>query len=187
MVVTGSCLSLRDEPRDGDDEDLFRWLNLEEWSYYDEPDQPFRPVSRDEFERRLEARRRNSRPTVATSHTWHVDTAEGRHIGWVSYYGLEEQRGHAHVGIDLPDPESWGRGYGSEALALLVDHLFHEKGLQEVRTDTWSGNRRMMRLAEKCGFHEIGRGPHRAPLSVRGEPLEMVHFAMSRGEWLVRT
>lgn len=183
MLIAGKRVVLRDERREGDDEDLFRWLNLEEWNYYDEPDAAFRPISREEFERRVAERRRSPRPVVTTRHTWQIDTADGRHLGWVSYYGLDEPAGRALVGIDLPDPESWGHGYGAEALTLLIDYLFREKRLREVRTETWSGNRRMMRLAEKCGFRETGRSPHRTPLSVRGEALELVHFAVSRLEY----
>jgi hypothetical protein len=38
MKITGRRIVLRDDPRPGDSEDLFRWLNLAEWNYYDEPD-----------------------------------------------------------------------------------------------------------------------------------------------------
>jgi len=66
------------------------------------------------------------------------------------------------------------------------DYLFREMGLNEVRTQTWTGNRRMIRVAEKCGFRSTGLSPHRAALSVRGEPLEFIHFLLSRVDWLVR-
>ncbi len=53
------------------------------------------------------------------------------------------------MGICLPEEETWGKGYGTEAVCLLVDHLFDELELQEIRTATWTGNKRMMRCAEK--------------------------------------
>ncbi len=183
MRITGTRVVLREERRDSDDEDLFRWLNLEEWNYYDEPDKPFTGISRDEFDKRLEERRRRHRNPSADSRTWQIDTAEGRHIGWINYYHLDEQTKRAHVGICLPEEETWGRGYGTEAVRLLVDHLFHEMGLQEVRAATWTGNTRKIRCAEKCGFTEMARMPHRAEYSVRGEPLERVDFAISYEDW----
>jgi RimJ/RimL family protein N-acetyltransferase len=170
----------RDKRRDSDHEDLFHWLNLEEWKYYDQPDKPFTGISREEFNKQREEQRR--RPS-SNSHGWHVDTAEGQHIGWVTYYHLDEQAKRAYVGIFLPEEETWGKGYGTEALRLLVDHLFDEMKLQEIRTATWTGNKRMIRCAEKSGFAVAARMPHRAEFSVRGEPLERIEFSISREDW----
>ena len=174
---------LGDELRHTYDEDLFRWLNLEEWKYYDQPDKPFTGMSRGEFEKRLKEQR--SRPTESRprSRGWHIDTTEGQHIGWVNYYQLDEQAKRAYVGISLPEEEVWGKGYGTEAVRLLVDYLFAEMELEEVRTATWTGNKRMMRCAEKSGFMVAGRMPHEPAYSVRGEPLERIEFSISREEW----
>jgi RimJ/RimL family protein N-acetyltransferase len=181
MRIDGRRVVLRDEPRGGDAEDLFRWLNLEEWNYYDEPDKPFEPVTREEFE----VRRSRPRQPKAGTHTWHIDTLEGKHVGWVNYYHLNEKERYALVGVALPEPEEWGKGYGTEAVCLVIDYLFREMGIDEVRTQTWTGNERMIRVAQKCGLRNAGLSPHRAALSVRGEPLEFIHFSMSRAEWSV--
>lgn len=179
MKIRGTHIVLRDERRVADAEDLFRWLNLEEWGYYDEPDKPFEGVSREKFE---ELQRRPAKPFPG-SHNWQIDTIEGRHIGWVNYYHLDEQAKRAYVGICLPEEETWSKGYGTEAVSLVVDHLFGEMALKEVRTATWTGNKRMARCAAKSGFKEVERMPHRAEYSVRGEPLERVEFSISRAEW----
>jgi RimJ/RimL family protein N-acetyltransferase len=180
MMLAGTRVVLRDKGRDSDDEDLFRWLNLEEPHYYDQPDKPFTGITREEFDKRYEEQRR--RPS-SNSRGWHVDTTEGQHIGWVTYYNLDEQAKRAYVGIFLPEEETWGKGYGTEAMRLLVDHLFAEMELQEIRTATWTGNKRMMRCAEKSGFTEAARMPHRAEFSIRGEPLERIEFSISREDW----
>ena len=184
MRLPGTRVVLREERRDADEEDLFRWLNLEEWNYYDEPDKPFTGMSRGEFEKRVEQRRCQSRGPSSNSHRWQIDAAEGRHIGWVNYYHLDQLAKRAYVGICLPEEDVWGKGYGTEAVRLLVDHLFHEMELEEVRTATWTGNKRMMRCAEKSGFRVAARMPHRPEYSVRREPLERIEFSISRGEGL---
>jgi RimJ/RimL family protein N-acetyltransferase len=183
MEIRGTRIVLRDEWRSSDDEDRFRWRNLEEWNYYDEPDKPLEGMDREEYERRLQERRRNPRMTAPSSHSWQIDTSEGRHIGWVNYYGLDEQAKRVYVGICLPEEETWGEGYGTETVTLLLSHLFNRMGLEEVRTATWTGNKRMMRCAEKSGFGQAVRMPHRASVSVRGEPLERVEFSVSREKW----
>jgi len=185
VKIRGTHIVLRDVRRDTDDEDLFRWLNLEEWNYYDEPDVPFAGLSREEFEKRLEERRRRPGEPSPNSHSWQIDTGEGQHIGWVNFYHLDEQAKRVFVGICLPEEETWGRGYGTEALNLLIDYLFDEMDLEDVRAATWTGNKRMVRCAEKCGFREVARTPYQVEYSVRGEPLERIEFSISHEEWLV--
>lgn len=183
MKIAGTRIILRDEGKEGDDEDIFRWLNMDDWVYYAMPHIPFRGITWEEFIRREE--RRKSDPS---RHDWQLDTVEGRHIGWVDYHGLDEQAGHIRMGIALPEETTWNQGYGTEAVRLLIDYLFREMGLKEVRTSTWSGNKRMMRCAEKCGFNERSRGQHGGgEYSVRGEPLERIEYFISREEWLDQT
>ena len=146
MRIIGTHLLLRNEKRDTDDEVLFRWLNLEEWNYYDEPDRPFKNITRAEFENLLEERRRRAGKPSHHSANWQIDT--------------------------------------TEALRLLIDHMFREMELDEILAATWTGNRRMISCAETCGFREVRRSPYEAAYSVRGEPLERMEFSISRREWL---
>jgi RimJ/RimL family protein N-acetyltransferase len=185
MRIAGERIVLRDEPRESDNEDYFRWRNLQEWDYYDEPWTPPRePVSWEEWERRRREREKTLREPSTTDHHWQIDTIAGRHIGWISYYYMGDQTEVPVIGISLPEEDTWGQGYGTEAVRLLLDYLFREVGLAEVRTGTWTGNVRMMRVAQKCGFTEIGRHVHEAGVTVRGEPLVMVEFALTRADWL---
>ncbi|MBU2610181.1 MAG: GNAT family N-acetyltransferase [Chloroflexi bacterium] len=180
MQIVGRRVVLRDEIQETDYEDFFRWHNLEEWNYYDEPDAPFKAMTREAFE----SWRKRPKKTVSASHSWQIDTIDGKHVGWVDYYQLDEKAGCAYVGIDLPQPETWGQGFGTEAVRLVVDYLFRQMELQSVKTKTWTGNKRMRQVAEKVGFKEIVRSPHRAQFSIRGEPLEFVEYAIPKVEWL---
>ena len=186
MEIAGTRVVLREYRPETDDETFFRWYNLAEWQYYDEPDLPFEGLSREAYERRLEERRRPSEELDPSSRAWQIDTIEGRHIGFVNYYYLDPEAGRAHVGIGLPEEETWGQGYGTEALQILLGHLFGAMALEEVRTATWTGNARMKRVAAKCGFRETGRSVYEAEFSVRAEPLERVEYALSREEWLAQ-
>ena len=183
MSLAGTRVVLREKSRDSDHEDHFRWLNLEEWKYYDQPDKPFVGISREEFDKQLEERRSRPEEPTPISKGWHIDTTEGQHVGVVNYYQLDEQAKRAYVGISLPEEETWGKGYGTEAVRLLVGYLFDEMELQEVRTATWTGNKLMVRCAEKSGFEVVARMPHPAEFSVRGEPLERIEFSISRADW----
>lgn len=180
MRIIGERVILRSETRDADEDAMFHWLNLAEWQYYDEPDAPFEPISRAAFD----ARRQHQRPPRPTTQPrcW-IETLEGRLIGWVNTYEYDKETHAIYVGIDLPESDTWGHGYGTEALRLWIDFLFRTLDLHVVRAATWNGNARMVRLAQKCGLAEISRGPHRAATSIRGETLERIELAITREEW----
>ncbi len=91
----------------------------------------------------------------------------GRHIGWVSSYPIDEnyewlgelqdgQTVHRAIGIDICESGAWGRGIGTNALRAFINYFF-ENGVTELYTQTWSGNVRMLRCAEKLGFVECNR------------------------------
>jgi RimJ/RimL family protein N-acetyltransferase len=55
----------------------------------------------------------------------------------------------------LHDPESIGRGYGTEATRLILDHAFDVVGLNRVELEVYDFNPRARHVYEKVGFiHE---------------------------------
>ena len=183
MKIKGQRIILRQEdPRDSDYDNLFRWLNLEEWKYYDQPDQPFQPISREEFDKRLEKESERS-SSSSSSKGWWIDTVEGQHIGSISYYNWDREEESAFIGICIPEEENWGKGYGTEALSLFLNFLFDSMDLDTIRTATWTGNKRMVRCAQKAGFTNQKTMPHSSSTSIRGEPLERIEFSLSSAEW----
>lgn len=181
MRLVGTHVVLRDDQSDTDNEDMFRWLNMEEWAYFDHPDRPFEPVTREDFERRL--RKRELGGSGGIWQTFQIDGSNGKHIGWANCYDLDPATASTRVGMCLPLEAHRGRGLGTEALGLLLGYLFGDKNLREVRVTTWTGNAPMIRCALKAGLREVSRSPHRAAVSVRGEPLERIDMAISWSEW----
>ncbi len=91
----------------------------------------------------------------------------GRHIGWVSSYLVDEnyewvgqpqdgQTVYRAIGIDICESDVWGNGVGTNALRAFMKYLFNS-GEDVLYTQTWSGNRPMLRCAEKLGFAECNR------------------------------
>ncbi len=59
------------------------------------------------------------------------------------------------LGIIIFNEAYWGQGIGSVALPLWIDTVFAEHpDLVRIGLSTWSGNTRMMHLAEKTGLHQ---------------------------------
>ncbi|MFD6111094.1 GNAT family N-acetyltransferase [Streptomyces yangpuensis] len=109
------------------------------------------------------------------------DMADGTVIGMADYRDLDPFTGLATVGITIGERDRWGHGHGSDALRLLVGHLFGAFGLHRIELDTWSGNQRAVRAFTKAGFREEGR--RRSTVLVAGERHDTVLFGMLREEW----
>ncbi|MBW5481031.1 GNAT family N-acetyltransferase [Streptomyces bambusae] len=109
------------------------------------------------------------------------DRADGRPIGMADYRDLDPFGGAATVGITIGEREYWGRGHGSEAMRLLVDHLFGAFPLRRLELDTWSGNERAVRAFSRLGFREEGR---RRQAVRQGDTFhDRVLFGLLREEW----
>ncbi len=193
MQIKGQRVVLRDDHRDSDSDDFFRWYNMEEWKYYDTPDQPFQPISREEFKELAkkneeESDKHNKERSKGSSSSrpgsaWHIDTVDGHHIGWVNSYNWNQEEKSVFIGICIPEEENWGKGNGTEAVCLFLNFLYDSFGLHIIRTATWTGNKRMVHCAQKAGFTNPKIMPHRSSTSVRGEPLERIEFSLSSAEW----
>ncbi|WP_282082380.1 GNAT family N-acetyltransferase [Streptomyces tendae] len=109
------------------------------------------------------------------------DLAGGSVIGMADYRDLDPYVGVATLGVTIGEREFWGRGHGSDALRLLVDHLFGAYGLSRLELDTWSGNERAVRAFTRLGFREEGRRRSAVPLD--GKRYDSVLFGMLREEW----
>ena len=81
-----------------------------------------------------------------------IDTLDGKHIGNCMYYNIDRVRGEAELGIMIGDRDYWGRGYGTDAVATLLDHIFNTVAIERVYLNTLEWNDRAQRCFEKCGF-----------------------------------
>lgn len=77
-----------------------------------------------------------------------------------------------------------GRGLGREAVGLLLDHGFHDLGLNRVEANVRTGNDRSRRLAAALGFRLEGLSPDF--LEIDGAFRDHDRFAILRREWLAR-
>ena len=86
-----------------------------------------------------------------------INTLDGKHIGNCSYYGIDEDRGEAELGIMIGDRDYWNKGYGTDAVTTLLNYIFHQAKLERVYLKTLNWNTRAQRCFEKCGFLPCGR------------------------------
>ncbi|QAA76215.1 MAG: hypothetical protein BIP78_0449 [Candidatus Bipolaricaulis sibiricus] len=75
-----------------------------------------------------------------------------RPIGVCGLFGISWIERTAEVGILLGEKDTWGHGYGPEALRVLVDHARDELGLSRISLCVHATNTRAIRAYEKVGF-----------------------------------
>ncbi|MFI6765899.1 GNAT family N-acetyltransferase [Streptomyces sp. NPDC050355] len=80
-----------------------------------------------------------------------IRTKDGERIGTVSYQRSGRIGGFT-VGGAIGSPELWRRGYGAEAVVLLVDYLFHQLDAHRVQVTTAGYNKGIIRLMTKTPF-----------------------------------
>jgi RimJ/RimL family protein N-acetyltransferase len=80
-----------------------------------------------------------------------------RPIGWANLRDIEIEHRAATLGISINESTLWGRGYGTEATALIADYGFNVLGIHNILLDTFSGNERAIHVYRKVGFREVGR------------------------------
>lgn len=110
-----------------------------------------------------------------------IETRAASPIGSVSRYWVDERTQWLEVGIALYESRHWNKGYGSEALALWVDHLFDGLGLRRLGLRTWGGNRRMIRVARALGFRQEATFRDAAMVGKRVH--DRLAFGLLRAEW----
>ncbi|MDD2494480.1 MAG: GNAT family protein [Tissierellia bacterium] len=64
--------------------------------------------------------------------------------------------GKLTIGIDILDLNSRRKGYATEAWSLYIKYIL-DSGIDDIYTQTWSGNIRVIGLMKKLGFFECNR------------------------------
>lgn len=85
-----------------------------------------------------------------------IENKNSEFIGFCSHsvFNLE---GRARIGIIIGDRSNWNKGYGREAVSLLLHYLFTERNVKCVELDTAIKNERAQRCFMACGFQRIHR------------------------------
>jgi len=111
-----------------------------------------------------------------------ADLESGEIIGLVNWYWKSEETKWLEVGIVIFNENYWGIGIGYEALKLWINEIFINQGeLVRIGLSTWSGNTRMVKLAQKLGLKK--EAEYRKARIVDGKYFDSVSFGILREEW----
>jgi len=85
-----------------------------------------------------------------------IDKATNELIGNVGFIDINLLHRTAEIGIFIGNKSYWGKGYGREALSLLLDYAFKKLNLHNILLRVYDFNRRAVACYEKVGFKKIG-------------------------------
>lgn len=149
LPFDGGRVSLR-RPRMDDAENVFNWERDDEvWRYdihrpYSRTMNEFLPI----FERNY-VRGNGRQFWFIIENEWH------RPIGTITYFNIDRRLGHAEIGLGIGDKTQWGKGYGTEAIRVLVRYLFAIVGLVRIYAETALANRSARRAFARANFLEV--------------------------------
>lgn len=165
LILPYRGLILRDF-QESDIDSMLRWCTGHHpWMDWDAPWEPVAEVDAEKY-------RRESLQHIAAEKSvprWSLQIEVGGvHIGYVGSYRIGEDYGdvsdedaetkpwYRAVGLDILDDRCWNRGWGTVALEGWLFYL-RAHGVSPLYLQTWSGNERMIHVAEKLGFRECSR------------------------------
>jgi RimJ/RimL family protein N-acetyltransferase len=105
---------------------------------------------------------------------------DGVLVGRAGMFDVDDLARSAEVGLVILEG-SRGRGYGRDALRVLVDYGFRSRNLHRVHLQTLASNEMGLRAYRAAGFVEEGR--QRQHAWVEGAYDDVVLMAVLRSEW----
>jgi ribosomal-protein-alanine N-acetyltransferase len=105
----------------------------------------------------------------------------GKHIGNIKLGPIEWIHRKADISLFIGDTNSWGKGYASEAIALLRDWSFVELNIEKLKAGIYAGNVASRRAFEKCGF--TIEGILCSEVSYHGNRIDLWLMGLSRSKW----
>jgi len=103
-------------------------------------------------------------------------------IGNVGLHFINHLHQNAELGIFIGEPSLWGKGYGPEALRLMIDYAFNTLNMRKLTIRYYGHNERGGKAYHKIGFKEVGR--FHEHLFIQDTWVDEVFLEMFKDEYL---
>jgi len=158
---------------------LFRWNQDTEWFRFLDSDPP-RLFSEKKVKEWLE---KDLDKSLLDQIFFEIRTLKGDIlIGFIGLFDLFMHHGDSLVAIALGEREYWGKGYGTDAMRIMLRYAFNELNLRKVGLIVFEYNLRAIRSYEKVGF--IHEGRIRGAMLREGRRWDWLYMGLLREEFL---
>lgn len=171
-MLKGKKVNLR-EIRKSDIDYFLKWFNDPEIMQYNPRYLPMMGAKEEKWIEKIA----NSEDTAH----FVMETRDEKVIGVCGFNQINYKDQDAHIGINIGEKDCWEKGYGTEALELLVEYGFNQLNLHHITTEVYGFNGRSMRVQEKAGFQKEGH--QREVVFKNGKYHDRIIFGLLREEW----
>ncbi|MDX1994440.1 MAG: GNAT family protein [bacterium] len=99
-----------------------------------------------------EARRKPQNDEVR----FHIETLDGQSVGTINTHSTNPRWGTFMYGVAV-QRQHQGKGYGAEAVEIVLRYFFKERRYQKVNAEVYAFNEGSIRFHERLGFTLEGR------------------------------
>ncbi|HEV2169455.1 MAG TPA: GNAT family protein [Candidatus Binatus sp.] len=150
--MEGKLVRLRAYER-SDLDSIMKWINDEEVTDFLAGGMLTYPVSSITEEKFIEAAAHSS----DTEKSFAIETlADRKYLGGVSFHAINWLNRSAGLGITIGDKSFWGKGYGTDAMRVMMRLGFDKMNLHRLWLHVYDYNQRAIASYEKCGFKHEG-------------------------------
>ena len=86
-----------------------------------------------------------------------IEKSTDKHIGNIKLEPINWIHRTAKLGIMIGNKESYGKGFGTEAIKLIVEYSFDELNLRKITLGVVAENKPALKVYKKIGFELEGR------------------------------
>lgn len=111
-----------------------------------------------------------------------IETLEDKkYIGGCGINEVDWKNSYVVIGIFIGDKDYLGKGYGTDAMKVLMHFIFEQMNIHKIKLNVFSFNKRAIKSYEKCGFKV--EGILRDELFVDGKYHDEVSMGILREEY----
>lgn len=148
--IFGERIRLRDVRIEDSDGAYLRWMNDPETIRYTES--RYMSFSVSDIRSYIERTRKDDRSIFLAITTRPSD----RHIGNIKLGSVDRHHLSAEIGLIIGEKDCWGKGFGTEAIALLSAYAFDTIGLHKLSAGIYAPNIGCIKAFQKAGFAQEG-------------------------------
>jgi RimJ/RimL family protein N-acetyltransferase len=146
--------------------------------------QPAMPLSVAQVKKKYEAIEKEVDESKKLFHFTIRNGQGGGLLGFIRIEWIEWTHGTGNLKMAIGDPAERNKGYGTEALSLMLRYAFSELNLFRLSAIVGEDNPGGLRFFKRFGFMEEVR--RRKALLRDGHEYDMLHLGILRDEWLAR-
>lgn len=148
--VEGERIYLREVRFSDVSDNYYHWLNDPEVSQYLET--RFIPHSHE----RIKSYVKQMEEDLNSVFLAIIEKGKDIHMGNIKIGPINWFHRFADISLVIGEKKCWGKGYGTDAIELLIDYVFNTLNLNKINAGIYAGNVASIKAFKKAGFIEEG-------------------------------